>query len=196
MKSLLLIVTLGSGGVALFACGSGTTTASNGDAGAGTSGASGTPVPASCAVDAGIGCNTLAFGDIVHPTCGTGAPPAATGGSITGGTYVLTARVEYDADCATTPSRTRDVRGAAAFGPNTLDLAVDNDPPCKDTTFIDSKQRQTWKATANGLSLSGPQTCDTNNMGLSTGNTWKYTVTGDTVILMSGSVVSTYARVP
>ncbi len=82
---------------ALSACSSGTTSGGVADAGgssgsSGSSGRTGFDPTETCATKAGVGCNTLAFGEVVHPTCGEA--PAPAGGTIAEGSYVLTAGPE------------------------------------------------------------------------------------------------------
>ncbi|MEO6572381.1 MAG: hypothetical protein ABIP89_00985, partial [Polyangiaceae bacterium] len=132
-----------------------------GDSSAAQDGAKSTG-PQSCAgSDAGIGCNTLLFGDVVHPTCDpTGMVPAQTGGTITEGTYVMTARVENGCT-AGSGNFTDPKRETISYHAGVLEFAMDSDPLC--TTggaYVDSKQRQTWTASPSGTSLATTETCD------------------------------------
>ncbi len=155
------------------------------------------PAADSCPVSPGVGCNTLPFGEMVHPACAQGTPPKSTGGSITDGSYVLTAVSVYGGGPNGTCSNTQDRRGAASFHAGTLDLARDYDPLCQDPVTVNAKLRQTWKVSVSGSMLSGPQSCDTySSASLSSGNSWSYTATSNTLVLVNQDAVSTYTLVP
>lgn len=67
--------------------------------GCGSSGSGGeSPPPPGPTCPSQPGCNTLADNSApVNPTCTTGTMPTGTGGTITDGTYVLTAQTVYNA---------------------------------------------------------------------------------------------------
>ena len=113
---------------------------------------------------------------MIHPACVQGTSPKLAGGPITDGNYVLASLSVYSGGASGTCTNTQDRRGAASFHAGALDLATDYDPLCKDPVTVDAKHRQTWKVSASGSTLSGPESCDTFGGGttLSPGTSWSY----------------------
>ncbi len=210
-RSLYFSVALSS---SLLACGStidvGQNNVDGGGGGGGDSStaedAAKTTGPQSCTgSDAGVGCNTLLFGDVVHPTCDpTGTVPAQTGGTITEGTYVLTARV-VNGCTAGSGNYTDPHRETISYRGGTLDFAMDSDPLCTTgNMFVDSKHRQTWTASVSGTSLATSETCDTAFPVVGSTFNRPYSATATTLVLVvpagdpskPGGTISTYTLMP